>query len=655
MPIQTLTLDNFGAEGYLPDTAPNLLSKSGFSYSRNWRFGTDGFATVSPGYTDAFSTREAFGQTYQFSNPNANLSFLYTWELSEDNAMVVYDANVNRLVMIENGSLGNLNEHNLSVQNDLYYTSQYQGFTQDPAAGNFTINAEGQLIVHFSGSVGTGFVPALIQGNEIAFVDDGRNKPSNDPTIMSSMAQSGDIHIITFREPLSPAFFVDGTSYTWRLATPIFHDDLSLYRWNGVDALGVPIFHNPRENPWQFFENVGNAHPKVIPLTNWPTGARCESFTSFGAVLVAIGYTNLGAMEAGSSWTVALSTAITSAGEFPDWDFRELESDATIIDLSLISDGPLTSAYESNNRLIVNSTTDVVAIVQTGDPVLLYNGTRLEIGGGTLTSKTSVPIPNGFFNIGNGIFYIHDTTAFQEIGHGKYSRTWFETVDPARLDEIQVAYDARLRTVWIKTPTGPETQEIWVLDIENNYSLSVLDDHQEINFFEWSADGTPARSESWDTITSMSWDTIEENSWNDFPITELGEYRNRMLSCGGRQVFVHDFGATYNGRTIDAVLEKDYFKLGAQDSYSSFQFDRVIPWAHSGNQESNTLLSIRVGTSESVGSGISQTPYRNYIIGTTSKLDFRKLGRWGSITFRCQTPGVQLSGVEIQVNSANKR
>ena len=169
---------------------------------------------------------------------------------------------------------------------------------------------------------------------------------------------------------------------------------------------------------------------------------------------------------------------------------------------------------------------------------------------------------------------------------------------------------------------------------------------------EWSAEGTPAQTVTWDNFPVDEWDEIPQNSWNEFPVIELGEYRNRVLSCGGREVFVHDFGPTYNNRPIDAVLEKSYFKLGAQDSYSSFQFDWVVPWIEGATGQ---MVDIRIGTADNPGAPVSHTNFKTYTLGRTSKLDFRRLGRWGSITFRCQTSGVELSGVEIQVNAAGRR
>ena len=649
MPVQSVPIGNFGAAGYLPDVAPSLLPENGFSYSVNWRFDEGGHATVAAGYADALTTRRAYGEAYQFSNPTANLTFFYTWELSDRNAIVVYDQDTNRFTMIESGSLGDLSEFQLSVRDPSQYSMVYTS-SGNPAVGEFTVNGAGQIFMAFQNAVPDSITTAVVPDNEMAIVDNGRNKPTRDLVVSSREIDPDSRSVtVTFDTPLAASFFIDAQEYHIRFAEPRVHGNVGAVKWIGTDALGVPVFNNSVEEPLQFVEGL---HPIVDTLSSWPAGGTCSSLTSFGTVLVAVGYVNPQAATdfQGSSRTVAFSNPITTPGVLPSWDFANLQSEAGLLGLELFTDGQLTSGFEANNRFIVNSTTDIIAITDIGGGA--YDGTKLEIGGGTLTRRTSIAIPNGFFNIGNGQFYIHDTQSYQRVGQARYSDTWFSIVDEERLNEVVVVYDPRTRSIRIKTPTGPSTQEIWIIDLDNNNSLSVLDDHQEINFLEFSAEGTPAETTTWDSIPASSWETIPQNTWNEFPITELGEFRNRILGCGGRQIFVHDFGDNYNGRVINAVLEKAYFKLGAQDSYSTFQFDRVVPWAEG---DDGALLDIRVGRSQSLGSSIDYTQWKTYTIGRSTKLDFRRLARWGAITFRCQTSGVQLSGVEIQVNSAGKR
>ena len=645
MPTQTLNISNFGQSGFLPDVAPTLLPQNGFSYARNFRFNEGGQARVTDGYTNAFDTRANNNQPYEFGNEQTDLTFLYTWELNNENAVVVFDGSANRMLFTENNSLGGLSEYNLSVSDAYFFTSTYT--TGTPATGEFSVSGSTVTIEVTTEEAAT-VDDGLTANQEIAMVDVVNNKPIPDVRL-SSYSLSGTTVTLNLDTDISGGDFLIETTYTIRSADVVQHDALATFKWDGTDALGIPVFNNEVEAPWQFQDGP---LPKIVPLTNWPGTATCTQLSSFGAVLVAVGYRNpVGNIGfQGGNRTLAFSNPIVDAGVLPEWDFENLDSQSQIIDLSLFTDGVLVSAFEAQGRLIVNSTTDVLAISDNGDGT--YSATKLEIGGGVLTKRTSVAVPNGFFSIGNGQFYIHDTNTYQSIGEGQYVESWFSSVDTERLDEIQVVYDPRTRSVFIKTPTSSVQQEIWIINFENNNTLSVLDDHQEVRFLEWSAEGTPAETIVWDNIPVNEWDNIPQNSWNEFPVIELGEYRNRVLGCGGREVYVHDFGPTFNGRPINAILEKSYFKLGAQDSYSSFQFDRVVPWIEG---EVNAMVDIRIGTADNPGAPVSHTNYKTYTLGRTSKLDFRRLGRWGSITFRCLTSGVELSGVEIQVNAAGRR
>ncbi len=646
MPSQVLNIGNFGQAGFLPDIAPTLLPQNGFSYSRNWRFDEGGHARVTDGYTNAFDTRGNNGVPYNFGSETTDLTFIYTWELNNENAVAVYDGSAQRMLFTENNSLGGLSEYNLSVEGAANHSSVY--VTGTPTTGQFSITGNTITLV-ITTAEATIIDDQISAGQEIAFVDNISNKPIEDVTI-DTYTRVGTTLTIVVSEDISGGNFQLETTYVIRTATSVTHDTLATYKWDGTDALGVPVFNNEVEAPWQF---IDGPHPRIETLSNWPSAnATCTQLSSFGAVLVAVGYRHAGGDFgfAGGTRTLAFSNPIVDAGILPEWDFENLDSQSQLIDLSLYTDGFLVSAFESQGRLIVNSTTDVMAITDNGDGT--YSATKLEIGGGVLTKRTSVPIPNGFFNIGNGQFYIHDTNTYQSIGEGQYSDSWFSSVDTERLDEVQVVYDPRLRSVWIKTPTSGFAQEIWIINFENNNALSVLDDHQEVRYLEWSAEGTPAQTVTWDSFPIDAWDNIPQNSWNEFPVIELGEFRNRVLGCGGREVYVHDFGPTFNGRNIDAMLEKSYFKLGANDSYGTFQFDRVVPWV---SGDIDAMVDIRVGSSATAGSPVTHSPFRTYTVGTTEKLDFRRQAKWGSISFRCQTPGVELSGVEIKVNAANKR
>ena len=496
MAIQTIPIGNFGESGYLPDIAPSLLPQNGFSYSRNWRFDEGGHARVASGYNDAFATRSAFGEAYQFSNPNANLTFFYTWELSDRNAIVVYDQNTNRFSMIESGSLGDLSEFQLSVRDPFEYSLTYT--SGNPAAGQFTVNGSGQIFMVFADAVPVSVAGSVIPDNEMAIVDNGRNKPTRDLVVSNQVVDSDANSVtVTFDTNLEASFFIDAQEYHIRFAEPMSHDPTGSFKWIGTDALGVPVFNNAVEEPLQFVDGL---NPTVATLSNWPASGTASTLTAFGTVLVAVGYQNAQAATGfqGSTRTVAFSNPVTTPGTLPTWDFANLASQAGLLGLELFTDGQLTSGFESNNRFIVNSTTDTIAVVDEGSGV--YSGTKLEIGGGTLTRRTSVAIPNGFFNIGNGQFYTHDTQSYERKGHGRYSDTWFATVDDERLNEVQMVYDPRTRAIWIKTPTSANAQEIWILDIDNNYTLSVLDDHQEVNFLAFSAEGTPAETTTWDSI-----------------------------------------------------------------------------------------------------------------------------------------------------------
>ena len=631
---------DLGQHGVLPDVAPTNLPPSAFTYARNWRFQEGDFAEVSLGYTNALDSRNL----RQIGDENTQLSFLYTWLLNDRNSFFVYDRGNNFFRYIENNGAQNLVEYKISASNQwsesLTYTTN-----PTPGEGQFTVSDAGRLEVRPSAAM----LNALETANQVSarveiydlqvlnfFFDLG-----------TAGTRVGDIWTFTGLTGL-PRNYVDGQEYILRVATPFVHDPASAFEWEATDAFGLPIFLTRHEEPWVYTDAT---IPYLRTLPNWPAGATARSMTKFSASLVAVGYQNPSgpAGEQGSTRTIAVSDVITTPGTLPMWDFASPTSAASIIDLSLYTDGDILSAFEFNNTLYINTTTDILTMVQNGPGD--FSLSRLPFGTGVISTKATVPVQNGVFNIGNGQMYIHDGTNYRIVGEGLWTNSWFNTVDEARLNEVQMVYDTRNNAVWIKTPTSETQQEMWILNLDTG-SMSILDDHQEIGYFLWSAEGVPATSTTWDSFADdIEWDTIPQDGWNEFPFLALGEFRNRILSVGGREVFVHDFGNSYNGRTINAVLQKEYIK-GGRNSHSTFQFSRVIPWA---SGPTGSVIDVRVGSSGTTADAPAWTPYRSFTLGTSRKLDYRLRANWGSIGFRSQTSGMRLSGYELDIESENRR
>ena len=443
---------------------------------------------------------------------------------------------------------------------------------------------------------------------------------------------------------------VVGNAYQETTLSAAPHAAAVAHEWQATEAFGIPIMNNGEDPPLVYSSNNGG---EAITLTNWPNAnATTEFITSFGAQLIALGYQNSsgGAGAEGGRRVIAISDAIVVPGTLPDWDFNRVtnpSSLAQLFDLSLHTEGDLVSAYEQNGVLFINTTTNVIAL--TNDGTGIYSATTLPFPNGVIGKNATALIPNGQFNIGNGRMYIHDGTSVNLVGEGKWVRSWFNALNENRMNEVQAIYDPRSTSVWIKTPISTTEQEIWVYNLHND-TISVLDDQQEVEYMLFSGDGLAITGNlTWDTLPmDLTWDTLNYDTWGDIPFNDSGLYINRLLSVGGRNVFVHDEGPTFNGRVITATLRKEDTPLTG-NTYSSGQIQRVICWVSSPT--SGATISVRVGTSSTVNAPVSYTPLRTLSIDTGEKLDFRKTGRWGAIEFTTQTSGVQLSGYELEINS----
>ena len=637
---ELLNVSGVSTPGFIPDVALSQLPLSAFNYTRNFRFLTGGDAEVSSGYSNAFASRNAVN----IGTSTTNSTFLYTWILSGRNSVIYYDAANQKLRFMENNVENNIVDFDISVRNQS--SVQFSYSTTTPTASQFRFNNDNQIAMTFSTTAAaTAWTTLALSGRRIEVFDDGIN--ILDTTLSANATRSS----ATVTMSLTDAFdetVTAGIQYAIRISSATIQSSESDHRWQATDVFGVPILNNGQESPVQLVDEIV---PATKIVDNWPTNASCRFITGFSAFLFAIGFQNPqgAAGFQGGRRVIGISDVITTPGTLPNWDFASTSSFAQVFDLSLLSDGELLSAYEAENTLYVFSTTDIISMRYDGEGE--FTASKVPSGNGTLTSRTVAPIENGFFAIGNGQFYIFDGTSVTEIGQGKFSDSWFDAVDESRLNEIQCIYDSRTNSVWIKTPISSTSQEIWIYNISND-TLSILDDHNEVGYLTWSADGVPAANVTWNSLGSnLTWDTLRENSWNDFPITELGDFRNRILGIGGRNLFVHDFGSTYNGRPINGVLRRDYLRP-LRDTHSSWSISRVIPWITGSVGD---VVSIRVGGTNVPDQIPAYTPYKSYILGTTEKLDFRRNVKWGSVEIQSAVSGLRVSGYDVEYVPQNRR
>lgn len=639
MPTNTIT--DLGQYGYLPDVAPNIVPVNGFTFSRNWRFNEANFVRVSEGYRSVFMDDiqggpESLGDTTDsLDDHTPNATFLYNWLLGSDesNTSIYYDTSTSRLRVVdaalnESTNQTELRDRQLSPADHVTGTDHLWQAT----------DAYGIPILNNTLQAPFQFIP---DGSELS---------------VSAINAVNGVAVIVLSEAAAEGVFRVGQQVTVSGATQTTLNRVFNITAINDDRTRLTTNFN-LTNDHSAGTIVATPNPTLTTLENWPGEmARCQFLTSYASSLVAIGYTNSGATdvsERGSARVIAFSDTIVTPGTFPEWDFSNVDSNAQLIDLSLITAGDLISAYEQNGSLFVNTTTNVIQIDANGDGT--YRLTLLPFPNGVLTNRASCPIPNGFFNIGNRRIYIHDGTSATPLGEGTWVETWFEDLDQERIQEVQCVYDPRTTSVWIKTPTGESTQEIWIYNLKNN-TLSPLDDHNEIEYIIFSANGVPTEAAgiTWDSIDStVTWDTLAENQWEEFLPDQTGIFRNRLLSVGGNQIFVHDSSNTYNGRNINAVLRKEYFKPEGSSSYGSFRINELIP--HALSNTDGATLDVRIGSSNNLNNEITYGNYRTFNLENSRKLDFRGTKQWGAIEFRSFVSGLILSSYQMELTTVDRR
>ena len=641
--MPTNTIKDLGQFGYLPDVAENIIPANGFSYSRNFRFDEANFARVSRGYQSVFSVDISsginnLGDTTGFiTNHMPNATFLHNLIMNEVNTSLYFDADTSTLRIVD-----------VAVD-----PSTNQSEVRDRAVS---------LASHVTG---TDFSWQAITFNDITILNNGLEAPwqlveNPSGAIVSSFTNATN-GVITLSAAIARAIPANTQITLMGSTNSMFNRTFTVMSHTANTAV---ITVNENTTSFGAFAGTGveaDIAPNIQTLQNWPSGAVSKYLASFNNAIVAIGYRNPSATavgDRGGNRTIVVSDQQDPDGDLiPPFNFNDptaTTTTSTIIPLSGRTAGELVSAFEQNNNLFINSTTNVLELSFTGED---YSTTVAPFPNGVLDTRSSCPIPNGFFNIGNRRMYIHDGTSATPVGEGRFVFSWFESIDQERLSEVQCIYDPRTTSVWIKTPTGENTQEMWIYNLSNN-TLSVQDDHNDIKYMLFSPDGVPAEAVglTWDNIdTNVEWDTLSENTWEEFFGDRTGVFRNRLLSSGGNQLFVHDSGNTYNGRAINAVLRQEYWQPSNTSSYNSFRINEVIPWVDYEGSISNPTLDIRIGGSNNLNNPIAYTNYKTYNLATSRKIDFRRTYSWGAIEFRTNVSNMIFSGYQIEMTTTDRR
>ena len=635
--MATLRIDNLGQYGVMPDVEPAALPLNAFSMANNWIFHDGNFAEIAQGYSNALAALE----DDTLGDADTNATFIYPWILSNNNAVIYYDDNDDRHHLIESYRFETtLATAATSASTSLVLTN----------AANFADSGNGFFETNAGGVIST-FTWTGKTGNTLTGVD---------------IEETG------FSFPIGETVVDISDDVSDFTLSRFDHDTAGTHRWQATDAFGLPILNNGEEAPLTYVERTGET-AVLDPLFNWPENATASFITKSSAFLIAVGYRdpdNSDVSLRGGRRTIAISDVIQSAGDYPNWDFNAADytghiptaadSNATgtisttagtfsqLFDLSLYTDGDLVTAVELNNILYVFTTTNIVAFVYEGEGI--WNATVLPTPNGAINNRSVTIIPNGFFVIGNNRMYIFDGSTVNIVGEGKWVESWFNGVDESRLNEVQCIYDPRNEAVKIKTPRTGSIQEMWIYNLSKD-TLSIQDDHNEVAYMLFSPCGVPTRQATWDNLPG-TWDDLAEDDWDAFPVLGLGDFRNRILSCGGNNIFVHDQGDTYNTRVIMSTLQRQDIQLG-DSAYDSVQATRVV--LHVSSDENDSEVFVRLGGSEGANTNLSFQNYQRHAIETTTKTDWRFSTKWLAYTIQTADAGIKLSGVEIQVQPHGRR
>lgn len=419
-----------------------------------------------------------------------------------------------------------------------------------------------------------------------------------------------------------------------RPITSTTHDSEADYNWQAFNYSDIPVFNNGLDLP-QYYDTTDNT---LKTLPNFPESRRPTFLTPFFNFMVAL-----------EGQDVYWGDAFTTVGTIStSWDFTTTVREAGLNDLSGLSDGEGVALLELNGSLIIYMDHDVIRMSPSGS-TSIFNFKNIFNDNGALSKKSVARIPNGHFVVGNSQIYIHDGITKQQIGEDTWRREFFSDLNVERLDEFQVIYDQATSSVWMIVPTETNDKIIYIYNLQNN-TITVLDDHRDIGYTIFAENGIPGNPVTIDTIPFNSIDEIPLSTIDEFREIDLGQYAQKLISINNNvsavnTLFIHDFGTTYNGRTINSILRRDNM-TGGNDEYSRKYISRIIPHIYGEGD-----ITISVGGSNSVNSTVvfKARNRKAFDIENKVKVDIRETVRYPAISFENATAGTILESFEIDI------
>lgn len=406
---------------------------------------------------------------------------------------------------------------------------------------------------------------------------------------------------------------------------------LGKLEWQGGVMNGLLFLNNGVDTP-QVWSPAVNTQ-LLVDLPNWPASTTAAILRSFKNFMIAGDVTKSGTRDGRLikwSHTAAVGTYPSS------WDETDTTKDAGEYSLSE-TEGIIIDCLPLRDVNMVYKDDSVWGMSYVGgnDIFRFFNVFR---NIGMLAKDCAVEFQTGqHLVISRDDVFVHDGQSLQTILRKKIRKQFYDNIDQDNVDNTFVTMDAANTEVWMCYPqTGSTYCNRALVWNWRTGTFGFRDLPNVVSIGSGIADST-AGSDIW-SAASGSWDS-DGASWGQ---TVANPSQTRLVMAAPTESALYAMlpaSTDFNGVPFTASLQRTGigipFVENAQPDISSMKFCRGI-WPRITGTIGG-IVQVRLGSQMTVSDSPTWGSWKDFVIGTTQKIDVTTSGRLFAIEFSSDT------------------
>tara|TARA_R110000782_G_scaffold212442_1_gene300472 strand:- start:851 stop:2419 length:1569 start_codon:yes stop_codon:yes gene_type:complete len=327
--------------------------------------------------------------------------------------------------------------------------------------------------------------------------------------------------------------------------------------WTGGVMGGVVFANNGIDAPQQWV-SPADLGTKMTDLSNWPSGAKCQSLRSFKQFMIAMDYTN----GAGTNFPRMLKWSNSASfNSVPStWDETDATQDAGEYEMA-DTPGRVVDGSELRDAFMIYKEDSVWGAQFIGPP-FVFRFYKISESTGAINRRCMAEFPNGHFVFGVNDCYINDGQNLTSVLDQRNRREVFDQLGGGNFAKCFVTPFFIRSEMWACYPsdgaTWPNKALVW------NWRTNAIGfrDLPEVAFIHQGVAPTVAvggDSPSW--ISGTAWD---ENigSWDEANTYDPTRAYPLMVSPANQQILIADQSNTFDGIPITSRIERTGMHFG---------------------------------------------------------------------------------------------